>query len=74
VRCRDATASSLSQNFGAKTLHILSSRRKKVTAACGIDCFACQDEFFAVNPFDAKGNDEQPHDFALRLYHLYLSR
>jgi hypothetical protein len=40
---------------------------KKVTVVCGIDCLACQDEFFfmANNPLNVKENVELALDFAL---------
>jgi hypothetical protein len=37
---------------------------------CGIDCFACQFEFFVNNP-DVKENDEHALDFALHLSRLF---
>jgi hypothetical protein len=49
VRCRDATASS-----EAKSSHIFMQLPYEMTAVCGIDCFACQGEFFAKNPLDVK--------------------
>jgi hypothetical protein len=34
-----------------------------VTVVCGIDCLACQDEFFVNNPLDVKGNYEHALHF-----------
>jgi hypothetical protein len=43
-----------------------------VTIICGIDCLACQDEFFVKNPSDVKENDEHALDYALHLSHLFF--
>jgi hypothetical protein len=46
----------------------------KVTVVCGIDCLACQDEFFVSNPLDVKENDEHALDFDPHLSYLFQSR
>jgi hypothetical protein len=51
LRCRDTTDRFLSPKFGAKSSHI---SPRNVTAVCGIDCLACQDEFFVNNPLGVK--------------------
>jgi hypothetical protein len=43
-----------------------------MTVVCGIDCLACQDEFFINNPLDVKENDEHALDFALQLLRIFL--
>jgi hypothetical protein len=45
-----------------------------VTAVCGIDCFACQDEFFVNKSPLCKKKYEHALDFALRLPRLFRSR
>jgi hypothetical protein len=52
----------LSPKFGAKS------------SQCGIDCLACQDDFFANNPLDVKENYEHAPDFALHMSRLFRSR
>jgi hypothetical protein len=36
----------LSSNFGAKSSHIFTQSQLNFTVVCGIDCLACQGEFF----------------------------
>jgi hypothetical protein len=64
----------LSQKLGAKSSHIFTQSPLNVTLVCGIDCLACQDEFFVSNPLDFKENDEHALDFAFRLCCLLRSR
>jgi hypothetical protein len=54
VRFRDATTSYFVAKFGAQSSHILAQSPQNVTVVCGIDCLACQDEFFMNNPFNAQ--------------------
>jgi hypothetical protein len=54
VRCCGAVASSTVAKVWVK-----------VTAACGIDCSACQGKFFVNNPLDVRENDEHALDFTL---------
>jgi hypothetical protein len=54
--------------FGMKSSHIfMHAVTVKVTGVCGIDCLACQDQFFVNSPLDIKENDEHAHDVALHL-------
>jgi hypothetical protein len=48
----------LSPKFEAESSHIFTQSPKIVTAVWGIDCLACQDEFFVNNPLDVKENYE----------------
>jgi hypothetical protein len=48
ARCCDATASS----FVATAQVDVFAHFQAVTAVCGIDCLACQEEFFANNPLE----------------------
>jgi hypothetical protein len=48
----------LSPKFGVKSKHIFTQSPHNTTAVCGIDCLACQDEFFMNSPLDFKENDE----------------
>jgi hypothetical protein len=58
VHCPDATASSfVTKVLVEVTLHF-HAVAVKVTIVCGIDCLACQDEFFVKNTLDVKENDE----------------
>jgi hypothetical protein len=50
--CHDAAASSFIAKFQSTVF------AQHITAVCGIDCLACQDEFFVNNPLDAKENYE----------------
>jgi hypothetical protein len=43
-----------SPKFGTKSSHIFTQSPQNITVVCGIDCLACQDEFFANNPLDVK--------------------
>jgi hypothetical protein len=61
----------LSPNFGAKSSHIFTQSPQNVTVVCGIDCLACQDEFFVDNPPYVKGKYEHALDFALQLCRLF---
>jgi hypothetical protein len=70
VHCHDVTASP----FVAKvSSHIFMQSPQNVTVVCGIDCLACQNEFFVNNTLDAKENDEHTLDFALHLPRLFWS-
>jgi hypothetical protein len=71
VRCRDATASSLSSNFGVKSSHIFTQTPSNDTVVCGINCLACQDEFLVKNPLDIKENDEHSLDLEFQLSRLF---
>jgi hypothetical protein len=63
-----------SPKFGAKSSHIFIQSLQNVTVLSGIDCLACQEEFFVNNPIDAKENDEHAPDYGLHLSHLFQSR
>jgi hypothetical protein len=63
VRCRDATASSFAAKVRDEFFAHVHAVAVNVTVICEIDCLACQDEFFVINPLDAKENDE--HAFTL---------
>jgi hypothetical protein len=39
---------------------------------CGIDCLACQDDFFVNNPLDVKENYEHALNFVLHLTRLFF--
>jgi hypothetical protein len=64
----------LTPNFGLKSSHILTQSLYNVRVVCGIDRFACQDEFFVNSPLDVKENGEHALDFAFCLSHLVWSR
>jgi hypothetical protein len=46
---------------------------QKVIVVLGIDCLACQDEFFVNIPLDVKESDEHALDIALHLSCLFRS-
>jgi hypothetical protein len=54
----------LSPKSGAKCWHIFKQSSYNVTVVGGIDCLACQDEFFANNALDVKESDEHALEFA----------
>jgi hypothetical protein len=60
VRCRDAMANSSVTKFRGE---VFTHYYAAITVVCGIDCLACQDEFFMGNPIDIKENDEHDLDF-----------
>jgi hypothetical protein len=74
VCCHDATASSFVAKVWGEVFAHFHSVAIKVTVVCGIDCLACQDEFFVNNPLDAEENDEHALNFALHLSRLFWSR
>jgi hypothetical protein len=43
----------------------------KVAIVCGIDCLACQDEFFMNNRFDGKENDEHALTLLFKCHAFY---
>jgi hypothetical protein len=70
VRWRDVMEQPvlLSPKFRVKSSHISTQSPRNVTAVCGIDCSAYQDDFLVNNhPLDVKENDE----FALGLTRLF---
>jgi hypothetical protein len=69
-RCIVVTATTSS--VGAESAHIFTQLPHNVTAACGIHCLACQDEFLMDNPLNVKENDEHALDFALRRSWLFF--
>jgi hypothetical protein len=73
VHCCDATAISSVTKVQDKVFAQFHTVGVKRHMLCGIDCWACQDEFFVHNPFDVKENDEHVLDFALNLSHLFQS-
>jgi hypothetical protein len=64
----------LSPKFGAKSLQIFKQLPQNVRVLGGIDCLACQEEFFVNNLIDAKENYEHALNFALHLSCLFESR
>jgi hypothetical protein len=58
----------LSAKFGAKSSHIFTQSPYNVIVVCGIDCLACQDEFFVNNFLDVKEN----YEHALHLSRLFF--
>jgi hypothetical protein len=73
VRCRDATASSFVAKIPSEVFAHFHAVAVKVTVVCGIDCLACQDEFYMNDPLDVEENFDHDLDFALRLSRLFLS-
>jgi hypothetical protein len=71
MRCRDATASSFVAKVRGEVFAHFHEVAVKVTVVCGIDCLACQDEFFVNNPFEVKENNEHSLDFVFHLYRLF---
>jgi hypothetical protein len=70
VWCHYATASSsVAKVWDAVFTHF----HANITVVQGIDCLACQDEFFVNNPLDIKENDEYALDFVLHLSCLFLA-
>jgi hypothetical protein len=65
VCCRDSTASSFVAKVWGEFFAHFYSVAIKVTVVCGIDCLACQDEFFVNNPLDVEESDEHALNFAL---------
>jgi hypothetical protein len=61
----------LSPKFVQKSLHIFTQLPLNITAVCGIDCLAYQDEFFVNNSLNVKENDEYAPDFDLRPSSLF---
>jgi hypothetical protein len=47
---------------------------QNVTAVCGTDSSACQDEIFVNNSLDVKENDEHALDFAVHLSRPFQSQ
>jgi hypothetical protein len=79
VRCLHATAISFVAKFQGEVFANFRAVAVKVTVLCGIDCLACQDEFFVNSPLDIKenaekGNDENALDFSIHLSRLFRSR
>jgi hypothetical protein len=64
----------LSSKFEEKSSQVFMQPPWKVTVVRGIDCLACQDEFFVNITLDVKENNEYVLDFALHLSHLFRSR
>jgi hypothetical protein len=65
VRCHVATATSFVAEVRGEAFarfHAVAVNRQVV---CGINCLACQGEFFVNTPLDVKENDELALDFAL---------
>jgi hypothetical protein len=73
VRCHDATTSSFFDEVRGEVFAHFHSHHKNVTEICGIDCSACQNEFFMKNPHDVKENEEHALDFTLHLSHPFKS-
>jgi hypothetical protein len=44
---------------------------ENVTVVCGVDCLACQNDFFVNNPHNVEENDEHALEFALHLSRLF---
>jgi hypothetical protein len=62
MHCRDATSGSFVAKFRREVIahfHVVAVK------VCGIDCMACQDEFFVKNPANVKEDDEHALDFSL---------
>jgi hypothetical protein len=73
VHCHDATAHSFASKVWEKVfVHFQSPYN--VTAGCGTNRLACQDEFFVNNNLDIKQNDEHTLHFVLHLSCLFQSR
>jgi hypothetical protein len=58
--------------LGAKSSHIFTYLPKNITVVCGIDCLACQDEFFMKNTLDVEESDDHTPGFSLGLSCLFL--
>jgi hypothetical protein len=58
VRCHDATTSSFVAKVQGEVFAYFHAVTVKRNVVCGIDCLACQDEFFMNNPLDIKENAE----------------
>jgi hypothetical protein len=74
VRCHEATASSSVAKVRSEVFAYIMKSPSNVTAVCGIDSLACQDEFFVIFPFEVNENDEHALDFVLHLSLLFRSR
>jgi hypothetical protein len=73
MRCRDAAASTFVAKVRGELFAHFHAVALKVTAVWGIDCLACQDEFFVNNLPVVKYSDEHALYFGLHLSLLFRS-
>jgi hypothetical protein len=71
VHCDDATAGSFVIKAWVKSSNIFTQLPQNATIVCGIDCLACQDEFFENNLLDVKENYEHAVVLALHISHFF---
>jgi hypothetical protein len=67
VRCDETSSSCVTKVRDEVPAHV-HAFDIKVTEVCGIDCLACQDEFFVNNSFGVKENNEHALETLLFIY------
>jgi hypothetical protein len=57
----------LSLNFWPKSAYNFKHSPQNVVVLCGVDCLACRNGSFVLNPLDVKGSDEHVLDFVFHM-------